>query len=81
VRWLVISVALSVVLTVLLYVGLRAFLDAGHRLARGIAELTSSNTDDARANDRRVRVFVPWKAMIPGSVVLAIVVNLVHRIT
>lgn len=59
----------------------RAFPDAGHRLARGLAELTSSNTDDARGNDRRVRVFVPWKAMILGSVVLTIVVNLVLLIT
>jgi hypothetical protein len=81
VRWLVISVALSAVLTVLLNVGLRALPDAGHRLARGLAELTSSNTDDARGNDRRVRVLVPWKAMISGSVVLTIVVNPVLRIT
>jgi hypothetical protein len=80
-RWLVVSVVLSVVLTVLLNVGLRAFPNAGDRVARGLAELTSPNADDARGQDRRVRVFVPWRAMIIGSVILTIVVNLVLRIT
>ena len=77
VRWLVISVGLSVVLTVLLNVGLRAFPDAGHRVAQSLAKLTSPNVEDARTIDRRVRVFIPWKAMIVGSVILTIVVNIV----
>jgi hypothetical protein len=76
VRWLLISIGLSVALTVLLNVGLRAFPDAGHCVARKLAKLTSSNADDARRNYRRVRVYVPWKAMILGSVILTIVVNL-----
>ena len=76
VRWLLISIALSVVLTVLLNVGLRAFPDAGHRVARSLAKLASPNDDDARTNDRRAGVFIPWKAMILGSVILTIVVNL-----
>ena len=76
VQWLLISIALSVVLTVLLNVALRAFPDAGHRVARSLAKLTSPNDDDARTNDRRPGVFIPWKAMILGSVILTIVVNL-----
>ena len=76
-RWLVISVGLSVILTVLLNVGLRAFPDAGRRLARSLTTFTSPGADDARTNDRRVRVFMPWKAMILGSLILTIVVNVV----
>ena len=76
VPWLVISIALSVVLTVLLNVGLRIFPGAGRRVAREVNKLTFPTTDDTRESDRRVRVWVPWKAMILGSVVLTIVVNL-----
>ena len=36
-----------------------------------------SSAPDAPANDRRVRVFMPWKAMVLGSVILTIVVNVV----
>jgi hypothetical protein len=77
VRWLVISVGLSVILTVLLNVGLRAFPAIGHRLARSLTTITSPSADDARSNDRRVRVFLPWKAMILGSLTLTVVVNVV----
>ena len=31
----------------------------------------------ARTNDRRVRVFIPWKAMVLGSLILTLVVNIV----
>ena len=79
-RWLAVSLALSVVLTVLLNVGLRVFPDAGHRVARNVAELTSPTIDDAGRRTRRVRVFVPWKAMILASLILTIVVNLVRWI-
>jgi len=81
VRWLVVSLVLSAVLTVLLNVGLRAFPDAGHRVARGLARLGSPDLDDGRGHDRRVRLFVPWKAMIVASVVLTILVNLVLWLT
>jgi hypothetical protein len=80
VRWIVVSVAMSVVLTALLNIGLRAFPDAGRRVARGLAELTSPDHDGGHERDRRLRVFVPWKAMIVGSVILTIVVNLVLRV-
>lgn len=60
---------MSVVLTALLNIGLRAFPDAGRRVARGLAELTSPDYDGGHERDRRLRVFVPWKAMIVGSVI------------
>ena len=80
-QWLVISVGLSVILTVLLNVGLRAFPEAAHRLARSLTSFTSPSADDARTNGRRGRVFIPWKAMVLGSLILTIVVNVVLWIT
>lgn len=78
-RWIVVSVAMSVVLTALLNIGVRAFPDVGRRVARGLADHTSPDYDGAH-EDRRLRVFVPWKTMIVGSVILTIVVNLVLRV-
>ena len=75
-RWLLISIGLSVALTVLVNVGLRAFPGAGHRVAQQLGKLTSPNVDDSRGSHRRVRVFIPWKAMLLGSLLLTIVVNL-----
>ena len=76
-QWLVISVGLSVILTVLLNVGLRAFPGAGDRVARSFTTFTSRRADDARTNGRSARVFLPWKAMILGSLILTVVVNVV----
>ena len=76
-QWLVVSVVLSVVLTLLLNLWLRAFPDAGDRLARRLDELSSRGADDASGPDDHVRVIVPWKAMIIGSILLTIVINLV----
>ena len=76
VRWLLISIWLSVALTVLLNVGLRAFPNAGHRVARNLAKPVSPHVDDARNNERRIRVFAPWKAMVLGSSILTTVINL-----
>jgi hypothetical protein len=75
--WLAISIALSVVLTVLLNVGLRAFPRASGRVARQVSERTWPTAGEPLASDRRVRVWVPWKAMIVGSLMLTIMVNLV----
>lgn len=77
VRWLVVSVAVSIVLTVVMNVGLRAFPGAGRRIARRLAELTWPDVNDSRRHRRDARLFLPWKAMLVGSVILTIVVNLV----
>ena len=73
--WLAVSIVASVVLTVLLNVAIRVFPGAGRRLAQAMARLTLPSPEENRSGDRRVRVFIPWKAMIIGSVVLTIVVN------
>lgn len=80
VRWLVVSVALSVVLTAVVNIGLRAFPGAGPSAARGLAAAAPPDIDDRAEHDRSFRVFVPWKAMIVGSVLLTIVVNVVLRV-
>ena len=72
-----ISVGLSVILTVLLNVGLRAFRGGGDRVAQSLTTFTSRSADDARTNGRSARVFLPWKAMILGSLILTVVVNVV----
>ena len=75
--WLGISIALSVLLTVVLNVGLRLFPDAGRRIARGMTQASFPTADEARPSNQRVRLWTPWKAMILGSLILTIVVNLV----
>jgi hypothetical protein len=79
VQWLVISLGLSFVLTVVVNVVLRAFPDAGRRAARSL-EATIWHATDPRQDDRRVRVVVPWKAMVVCSLVLTIVLNVVLRL-
>jgi len=76
VEWLVASLIVSVVLTVVLNLLLRAFPDASERATRRIEEL-------AEPNDReggRARVVVPWKAMLVGSLVLTVVLNVLLRL-
>ena len=80
VPWLVISLVLSVLLTVLLNVGLRVFPDASRRIAREATKLMSPTAEETRMSNRSVRVWMPWKAMLLGSVILTIVLNLVFWI-
>jgi len=80
-NWLGLSVALSIVLTVVLNVGLRLFPDVRRRVARAMTESTWPGADEARSRNRRVRLWFPWKAMILGSLLLTVLVNLVLWIT
>ena len=75
--WLGISIALSLLLTIVLNVGLRLFPDAGRRIARGMTRPPLPGAYEGGASNRRVRVWAPWKAMILGSVILTIVLNVV----
>jgi hypothetical protein len=68
VNWLVTSIALSVVLTVVLNVALRAFPRAGERLDEKLVRAADEHPNGG--------VIVPWKAMIVGSIVLTIGLNL-----
>jgi hypothetical protein len=77
-HWLVVSIVLSVVLTVAVNVIFWLFPDAG----RGIGDAVGRLAEDAdrRSTDRgdgsHVRVIVPWKAMLIGSLVLTVALNL-----
>lgn len=76
-RFIVVSLVLSVVLTVLVNLGRRAFPNAtAHRARRIDAWMESAVPDDGR----RVRVSAPWKAMLVASIVLTILVNLIVRL-
>jgi hypothetical protein len=66
-----------VLLTVVVNVWLRLFPGAGARLARFLAESIPRSTDAVPRADRRVRMFVPWKAMILASLLLTLVINIV----
>jgi hypothetical protein len=77
VPWLVISLVLSVVLTVLLNLGLRVFPDASRRIARDATKLMPPNAEGTRTSNRSVRAWMPWKAMLLGSVILTIAVNVI----
>lgn len=78
--WLVMSIVLSVVLTVVLNAGPRRF-PISHRDARSVTEPMWPAPAETPTSDRRARVWMPWRAMILGSVMLTIVVNLVLWIT
>jgi hypothetical protein len=78
VQWLAVSIVLSVMLTIVLNVARRAFPDLGARVGRRLAEFTAPKLDDPARRDDRVRVIVPWKAMIVGSLILTILVNVVR---
>jgi hypothetical protein len=74
--WLGTSILLSIVLTIVLNVMLRMFPDAGQRVARGFNQPSPPGVGQSRPSTPRLRVWMPWKAMILGSVVLTIVLNL-----
>jgi hypothetical protein len=85
VQWLAISIVLSVVLTVVLNLLLRAFPHAGERAARRLSELAAPPPNDrtdstGNRDDSGVRVIVPWKAMLIGSLILTVAINVLIRL-
>lgn len=66
------SLLLSVLLTVVLNLAVRAFPNGPRRLGERMDQWAGERPD----NGRRVQVFFPWKAMLIGSIVLTVVVNL-----
>lgn len=77
-QWLVASLLLSVVLTVVLNVVLRLLPRAGDAVGRRLTDLTAPRPDEP--DDGRLRVWFPWKAMLVGSVVLTVLVNVLLRV-
>ena len=81
-QWLVVSIVLSIVLTVVVNVVLWLFPGAARRVADGFGRL-AENADRRSANGggSHVRVFVPWKAMLIGSIVLTVAINVLLALT
>ena len=74
-NWLVLSILLSVGLTVVLNLAVRAFPGASERSARRVDEWAAARP----ARSSGVHVYFPWKAMLIGSIVLTVLVNILAR--
>ncbi|CAN5489524.1 hypothetical protein BH10ACT3_BH10ACT3_00390 [soil metagenome] len=83
-NWLVLSIVASVVLTVLLNVAIRLWPGAADRGAERLSTWDErprrSGVDDIDGEGRRVQVIAPWKAMLIGSIVLTVLLNVVIRL-
>jgi hypothetical protein len=77
-QWLVVSIVASVVLTVVLNLAVRLFPGAGRRIGesidRAVARHERPPADEQDGS--RVRVIVPWRLMLVGSLLLTLVLNL-----
>jgi hypothetical protein len=77
-QWLVVSILLSVVLTVVLNLALWLFPGAGRRIGNSVQRAFERAEPRAGEEDRPgVRVIVPWRLMIVGSLLLTLVLNLI----
>jgi hypothetical protein len=72
------SLAASIVLTVVLNLVLLFFPGAGRRFFDGLAGLREGAPDTPEQDSPRgrTRVIFPWKAMLIGSVILTVLINL-----
>jgi hypothetical protein len=70
----VLSLVLSVVLTVALNLGVRAFPNRSRQLGERSEQWFADRAVD---DGPRVRVFFPWKAMLIGSIGLTVLVNVI----
>ena len=80
-NWLVVSLVASVVLTIVLNVAIRLWPGAADRGTRQLDDW-AQRQDAAEFGDGpdRVRVIVPWKAMLLGSIALTVLLNVVLRL-
>jgi hypothetical protein len=74
--WIVVSIVLSIVLTVVVNLVLWLFPGAGRRMSDGFERLAQDADRASAGGSSRVRVIVPWKAMLIVSIVLTIALNL-----
>jgi hypothetical protein len=74
-QWLVVSIVLSIVLTVVVNLVLWLFPGAGRRVADGFGRVANDADRRSARGDSHVHVIVPWKAMLIGSIVLTVVLN------
>ena len=72
------SIVGSIVLTIVLNVLPLLFPNAANKLQRKIEENARRTIEQHEDNNQpRVKVFFPWKAMLIGSIVLTVLVNLI----
>lgn len=72
------SIIGSIVLTVLVNVLPMLFPRAADKLQKKIEENARRTIDQHQDdNQPRVKVFFPWKAMLIGSIVLTVLINLI----
>lgn len=76
--FLVQSLIASVVLTLLLNLIPRLFPKASAKAERRVIDGMNRALQDQESGSRsRVKVFFPWKAMLIGSIILTVLVNLI----
>jgi type VI protein secretion system component VasF len=75
VQWLAVSLVLSVVLTVVLNVALRLLPRASERAATQPPAVARPGVRKEASDRSTVRVHVPWRAMLLGSLLLTVVLN------
>jgi hypothetical protein len=80
VQWLAVSLVASLVLTVLLNLAIRLWPGAAERGARRLTEWAEHQQPSGTDRPGQVRVIVPWKAMLIGSILLTIVLNVALRL-
>ncbi|MDP1794784.1 MAG: hypothetical protein Q8K63_11690 [Acidimicrobiales bacterium] len=73
------SLIVSIVLTIGLNLAVRAFPHHSERAAGRVGNWVQDQQHADPRRRTRVRVFFPWKAMLIGSIVLTIVLNLLVR--
>lgn len=83
-QWLWTSLIASVVLTVVLNVAIRWWPGGAQRSAARLDDWARRQLPDPDGTDgtdgRRVRVIVPWKAMLLVSIVATVLLNVVLRV-
>ncbi len=77
-NFIIYSMIASLVLTVIINILPLLFPNAATRLQKKIEENARNSIEQHEdANQPRVKVFFPWKAMLIGSIVLTVLVNLI----
>ena len=79
-EFLLVSLAASVILTVLLNVLLRVFPGTSRRVADHVEEMFEQEQPPEAEHGPRVHVWFPWRTMLLVSIGLTLLVNLFLRV-
>jgi hypothetical protein len=77
-QWVIVSLVLSVVLTLVANVALRVSPGLRRWVARRFNAITASDKRDRSVHSSEVRVFFPWRAMIVVSLALTALLGLLR---